>query len=812
MRRIGTALACAFFSAAPALALETTLVPFGAAWRYLDDGSDQGAAWRAVGFDDAAWSQGPARLGYGDDNVVTVVGFGPDPGAKHPTTYFRTTFSVDDPSAFSELIVRLRRDDGAAVYLNGAEVGRSNLPAGPLAFTTLASSTASGAEETAVFELAGDPADLVAGENTLAVEVHQRSGGSSDLGFDLELLATDGSVRVVRGPYLQRASDDAVVVRWRTAAPTSSRVFLGSDPSALDTTVDGAASTVEHEVVVDGLDASTLYYYGVGDDGGLFAGGDGEHFFVTSPPPSSAVDARIWVLGDSGTADASAEAVRNAYRTLAASRPADLMVMLGDNAYNTGTDVQYQAAVFDTYRDELRSTVLWPALGNHDVASDSATQSGPYFDAFTLPTWAEAGGAASGTEAYYSFDYGDVHFVCLDSHDSDRSIDGAMLAWLEDDLAATNARWLIAYWHHPPYSKGSHDSDAEGPLVDMRENALPLLEAYGVDLVLAGHSHSYERSALVDSHYGVSSSLSGLMIVDAGDGDPAGSGAYRKSVSRVPHEGTVYAVAGSSGRLGGGSFDHPIMVVSLAELGSLVVDVADATLDAIFLDTSGMALDAFRIEKTLVAECGNGVLEASEDCDDANTADGDCCPSTCRFDGDCLASARSKLKMRDADGVERDRVEWKWTNGAAFDETALGDPAATTGYRLCVHDETLGAVVAVPSYAAPAGASWSDVGESGATYKDGDGSSDAVRRVRLRTGQTGKSSVRFQAKGSGLTLPPKVGPDRWLDVDPALRVDLVSSDGRCWRSTFAVTDIAANRTSRVKARARSPLRRAERRP
>ena len=98
MRRIGTALACAFFSAAPALALETTLVPFGAAWRYLDDGSDQGAAWRAVGFDDAAWSQGPARLGYGDDNVVTVVGFGPDPGAKHPTTYFLSLIHISEPT------------------------------------------------------------------------------------------------------------------------------------------------------------------------------------------------------------------------------------------------------------------------------------------------------------------------------------------------------------------------------------------------------------------------------------------------------------------------------------------------------------------------------------------------------------------------------------------------------------------------------------------------------------------------------------------------------------------------------------------
>jgi hypothetical protein len=139
------------------------------------------------------------------------------------------------------------------------------------------------------------------------------------------------------------------------------------------------------------------------------------------------------------------------------------------------------ARVFDTYPEQLRNTVLWPALGNHDGASaDSSTQTGPYYDNFALPRLAEAGGLASGTEAYYSFDYANLHFVCLDSHESDRSPGGAMLTWLEDDLAATTADWVVAYWHHPPYSKGSHDSDAEARLVEMRENVLPILESAGV--------------------------------------------------------------------------------------------------------------------------------------------------------------------------------------------------------------------------------------------------------------------------------------------------------------------------------------------
>ena len=122
----------------------------------------------------------------------------------------------------------------------------------------------------------------------------------------------------------------------------------------------------------------------------------------------------------------------------------------------------------------LRNHVLWPVPGNHEFgASDSPTQSGPYYEGFTLPTAAEAGGVASGTEAYYSYDYGNVHFVALDSHDTNRDAPstpqtnicpgdgsgGAMYNWLCEDLAATTQDFIISYWHHPPYTRGSHDSD-----------------------------------------------------------------------------------------------------------------------------------------------------------------------------------------------------------------------------------------------------------------------------------------------------------------------------------------------------------------
>jgi hypothetical protein len=308
---------------------------------------------------------------------------------------------------------------------------------------------------------------------------------------------------------------------------------------------------------------------------------------------------RIWVLGDSGTANANAVAVRDAYLNFAGTTHTNLWLMLGDNAYENGTDAEYQAAVFNMYPQMLRKSVLWPTLGNHDTAQSTNPPAGlPYYSIFTLPTGGEAGGLSSGTEDYYSFDYGNIHFICLDSMTSDRSPGGPMMTWLQNDIASTAQQWVIAFWHHPPYSKGSHDSDAEAQLIEMRQNALPILEAGGVDLVLTGHSHSYERSFLIDGHYGLSSTFTNSMKKNGGDGRVDGSGAYAKAtLGLAPHEGAVYAVAGSSGQTSGGLLNHPAMFISINSLGSMVLDINGDRLDAKFLNSGGAAADYFTITK-----------------------------------------------------------------------------------------------------------------------------------------------------------------------------------------------------------------------
>ena len=394
---------------------------------------------------------------------------------------------------------------------------------------------------------------------------------------------------LTRGPYLQLGTPTSIVVRWRTATAAQSVVRFGTAPGQLTSTTSLGTATTEHIVPLIGLEAHTRYFYAVGDGSTDLAGGDLAHTFVTSPAPGSRTATRLWVLGDSGTADANARAVRDAYLSGDRGRGTDLWLMLGDNAYTTGTDRQYQQAVFDTYPEVLRQAVLWPTFGNHDAASaDSATQTGPYYDIFTLPMQGEAGGVPSGTEAYYAFDYGNIHIVCLDSTESDRSPAGPMLTWLGRDLAANRSEWTIAFFHHAPYSKGSHDSDTERELAEMRQNAVPILDAGGVDLVLSGHSHSYERSVLLAGHTGPSTTLSSAMVIDANRGASLPLGGYRK-VKGTP--GAVYVTAGSSGQVSGGLLNHPVMATSLNTLGSLVIDVDGPRLQVRFLSSVGAERD-----------------------------------------------------------------------------------------------------------------------------------------------------------------------------------------------------------------------------
>jgi hypothetical protein len=585
----------------------TVPVPMNSTWKYEDSGTDHLTAWRDTTYDDGSWQDGPGILGYGEGYITTVVSYGGNASDKHRTTYFRIKFPLaDDPVDINSMILRANYDDGFVAYLNGEEIARRSMPAGPITYDTFASSHESGSYETV--DIGAAIALLVPGENLLAVEVHQTSMTSSDLAMDMELAYSSADAIVTRGPYLQVATDTSIVVRWRTDVPVTSAVRFGGDPASLTNTVEEMSPTTEHEIHIGPLTSETRYFYSVGTTDSSLAGGDSSYTFVTSPTPGTPKTSRVWIIGDSGTADIHAERVRNGFLSHNGGLLPDIWLMLGDNAYNSGTDAQYQGAVFDMYPRILRGSPLWPTRGNHDGIHSGINND--YYEIFTMPTAGEAGGLSSGSEAYYSFDYGEAHFICMDSHGSPRTPGSAMLDWLTNDLQMTNQKWIIAFWHHPPYTKGSHDSDnpadSGGRMEEMRENVLPILEEGGVDLVLCGHSHSYERSLLLDEHYGLSSTLHDSMKIDAGDGQIDGDGAYEKPTwGQGPHEGAVYVVAGSSGKISGGSLNHPVRVASMNLHGSVVLDIDGTQLNAAFLDSTGTDRDHFTIVK--------GALIAVED-------------------------------------------------------------------------------------------------------------------------------------------------------------------------------------------------------
>jgi hypothetical protein len=246
------------------------IIPKGSGWKYLDDGSNQGTSWRAATFNDASWASGNAELGYGDGNETTVVNGGSS-GNRYITTYFRKTISALNTSLFSGYFLRVKRDDGVVIYVNGTEVYRNNMPLGTITATTFASSTVSDdGNNFTTASIASSP--FVSGNNTIAVEIHQRSRTSSDISFDLELTGID----------LVTANKNEVIYQWSGAITPTSATVVAKMTNASTTcklvvstsntltnplfSADASASTTNNnmaKMTITGLAPNTTYYYAI---------------------------------------------------------------------------------------------------------------------------------------------------------------------------------------------------------------------------------------------------------------------------------------------------------------------------------------------------------------------------------------------------------------------------------------------------------------------------------------------------------------------------------------------------------------------
>ncbi|HVK78730.1 MAG TPA: metallophosphoesterase [Kofleriaceae bacterium] len=285
--------------------------------------------------------------------------------------------------------------------------------------------------------------------------------------------ATDAAAATLRRePYLQQVTSGSAIVGWVTTGTAGERVVVTTPAGEPVAEVAGAA---EDTVVrsrgerqtwakLDGLAADTVYCYALARGDQPLTARTG---FRTAPAATTTRPIRFLAFGDSGWGETDQLSLYDQMLTV----PYDLIVHVGDLAYPSGTIDQIEDTVFAIYAPLFRHLPFFPVAGNHEYKTDDAK---PFRAVFALPN----------NERWYSFDWGPVHFVALDTEQDY----GKQAAWLDADLAATRLPWKVVYMHKPLYSSGDHGSDGSA-----RKAFEPLFEKHGVQLVLAGHDHHYER-------------------------------------------------------------------------------------------------------------------------------------------------------------------------------------------------------------------------------------------------------------------------------------------------------------------------------
>jgi acid phosphatase type 7 len=306
----------------------------------------------------------------------------------------------------------------------------------------------------------------------------ERSDGRVALAQACGQPAADTPYSFARMPYLQRVGAGAADLAWVSPAdPTLSVVvsttdgtILASPSAAQDTSALLAGGTAQWLAPLAPLAPNTTYCYDVQSGSSV-----SERFgFRTAPAPGTGARVRFLAYGDSGGAGTDQTTLRDQMATV----PFDFMIHTGDIAYGGGTRASFEGRFFQVYADFLKYFPVFPASGNHEYDS---TDAAPFREVFVLPE----NGGPEGIERWYSFDWGDVHFVALDTERTGP----VQAAWLDADLAANQLPWTIVYGHKPPFSSGEHGNDGA-----FQTHFVPILEKHQVPLVLNGHDHDYERT------------------------------------------------------------------------------------------------------------------------------------------------------------------------------------------------------------------------------------------------------------------------------------------------------------------------------
>ncbi len=403
------------------------------------------------------------------------------------------------------------------------------------------------------------------------------------------VFTADNTAEMVRMPYLQLVTPNSAVIRWRTASPEIGVVRYGTSNNNPDKSVSEGSAKTEHEVRITGLSYGTKYYYTVGNNTGSHAGG--KDFYVFPAPPAGTVSPlRVWVVSDFGQGSSETwNRTVNSYLSFTGDTHTDVVLGTGDQV-DEPYDSSYTCEFFNPLNPVLRNSPGYFAEGNHDN-HDLEGGTDNMYKHFTLPENAELGGFPSGTEKWYSFDVGNVHFICINNYE-DESAAGPQGEWLKKDLAATKQLWRVLFHHKSEYTAGHHYEIPDGSVNDLTK----LLEDGGVDLVLTGHNHVYERSFLIDGIYSNIWNPETQKYIDTKKGVCGES--YRKE--NGPHNGTIYL--NNTGAGYSGKFEVsllPFMTTAFERTpGSVILDFNDDSLKATFLRSDGLTGETWCIIKS----------------------------------------------------------------------------------------------------------------------------------------------------------------------------------------------------------------------
>jgi hypothetical protein len=463
---------------------DALFVQRGAVWRYKDDGSDQGTAWRGTNFNDVGWTSGPAELGYGDGDEATVVGYGGNTTNKYITTYFRHSFYTTNVEALTSLHLRMLLDDGAVVYVNETAVLIHNL-SGTINYLTQAGSAVGSADEVTWSESFVPPGTLVNGTNTIAVEVHQDATNSSDVSFDLELVGSYDVIpqSLIREPYLQAATTTGICVMVEADTPVPVAVEYGptlayGSSTTSTTFLVTTAGTFVHRVKLTGLQSDTPYHYRV------------------TTTTTNTTDATFHTLGVPGAdfrfawmADCRAPGVTIHDQVSARIRTAaPLFSLYGGDLCDTKSAGLYSAFTNEFFRPNEMALItqvpFYNAVGNHETWGQNTK-------AFT-----EAPPSASGVQDFYSFDAGDLHVLVL-NYVLGYAPGSAQYNFATNDLARSSNVWKIVTCHEPAYVFGGNHT----PSANIKNLATNCFEKVGVDVMLSGHTHFFQHILTNRVHY-----------------------------------------------------------------------------------------------------------------------------------------------------------------------------------------------------------------------------------------------------------------------------------------------------------------------